>query len=105
MAYPKILNILKALHKDTSGAVRAYGKSPKSFGLEMVSRQDDVLAPMLFNLLFDAVINMPLQKHPGNGITILFNSKAELVRYSKQTRDQTLIPDLYIQLSLCPVLL
>ena len=31
-----------------------------------------MLAPILFNLFFDAVnvINVSLQKHPGNGVTI-----------------------------------
>ena len=39
------------------------------------------------------LLNMSLQKHPGNGITILFNTKAELVGIRKQMRDETLIPD------------
>ena len=46
----KILNILKALQKDTSGAVRAYGKVSKEFAIGNGVRQGDVLAPTLFNL-------------------------------------------------------
>ena len=41
----KILNILKALQKDTSGAVRAYGKVSKEFAIGNGVRQGDVLAP------------------------------------------------------------
>ena len=54
----KILNILKALHRDTSGAVRAYGKVSKEFAIGNGVRQGDVLAPTLFNLFFDAVVSM-----------------------------------------------
>lgn len=49
----------------------------KSFSSRMVI--DDVLAPTLFNLFFDNVISMSLQKHPENGLSILFNTEAELV--------------------------
>lgn len=74
---PKILNILKAFHKDTGGAVRTYGKVSKLFWIGDGVRQGDVLAPMLFNLIFDAV-NMSLQKHPGewnDHLVILFKQK------------------------------
>ena len=95
------MNILKAHHKDTSGAVRAYGKVSKEFRIGNGVRQGDVLEPILFNLFFDAVINMSLQKHLGNGITILFNTKAELVGSRKQMRDQTLISNLEYADDMC----
>ena len=41
---PKILNILKALRKDTSGTVRAYGKVSKTFWIGNSVRLGDVLA-------------------------------------------------------------
>ena len=57
--------ILKALHRDTGGDVRAYGKVSKEFPIKNGVRQGDVLAPILFNLFFDAVISMALARHPG----------------------------------------
>ena len=87
----KILNILKALHRDTSGAVRPYGKVSKEFAIRNDVRQGDVLAPTLFNLFFDAVVSMALERNSGNGLTILFNTNAKLVGDRKQMRKQFLI--------------
>ena len=53
-----------------------------------------MLAPTLFNLFFDAVVSMALERHPENGLTIFFNTNAELVGNRKQMRKQFLIPDL-----------
>ena len=49
---PKKLNILKALHKDVSGAVRVYGKVSKEVWIGNGAKQSDVLAPRLFNLIY-----------------------------------------------------
>ena len=95
----KILNILKALHRGTSGAVRAYGKVSKKFAIGNGVRQGDVLAPSLFNLFFDAVVSMALERHPENGLTILFNTNAELVGDRKQMREQFLIPTLSMRMT------
>ena len=60
-----------------------------------------MLAPTLFNLFFDAVICMFLQKHPGHGLTVLYHPEAELVGNRKQMNCQTLIPDLEYADDMC----
>ena len=59
----KILRILRALHDGTVGAVRAYGKVSVEFGITAGVRQGDVLAPVLFNLFFNAVIAATMSAH------------------------------------------
>ena len=76
----KLLQILKALHRDTEGAMRAYGKVSKEFPMKNGVRQGDVLAPILFNLFFDAVISMALAQHPDYGVKVLYSQEAELVQ-------------------------
>ena len=56
---------------ETTGVVRVYGKVSDVFLVKNGVRQGDVLAPTLFNLVFDAVICMFLQKHLGHGLTVL----------------------------------
>lgn len=46
---PKVLNILRALHKETSGDVRAYGRVSDEFFIKNGVRQGDALAPAQFN--------------------------------------------------------
>ena len=75
----KLLRILKALHRDTRGAVRAYGKVSKEFPIKNGVRQGDVLALTLFNFFFDTVIAMAMARHPGCGLKVLYNQEAELV--------------------------
>ena len=89
----KLIRILKALHQETTGAVRAYGKVSDVFLIKNGVRQGDVLAPTLFNLFFDAVTCMFLKKHTGHGLTVLYHPEAELVGNRKQMNCQTLIPD------------
>ena len=67
--------------------------SPKSFRLEIVLDRVMILY-QYFTSLFYAVINVCLQKEPGNGINILFNTKAKPVGNREQMIDQTLVPDL-----------
>ena len=57
----KLLQILKALHRDTIGAVLAYGKVSHEFPIKNGIRQGDVLAPTLFNFFFDTVIGIAMQ--------------------------------------------
>ena len=47
---PKLVHILKALHQETQGAVRAYGRVSEEFLIRNGVQQGDVLAPTLFNL-------------------------------------------------------
>ena len=58
----KLLQIFKALHRDTRGAVHAHEKVSEEFPIKNGVRQRDVLPPTHFNV-FDAVI------FHGNGVT------------------------------------
>ena len=90
----KLIRILKALHQETTGAVKAYGKVSDVFFRKNRVKQGDALAQTLFNVFFDAVICMFLQKHTGHGLTVLYHPEAELVGNRKQMNCQILIPDL-----------
>ena len=78
---PKLIHILVALHHDTRGAVRAYGRVCEELQIQIQNgvRQGDVLAPTLFNMFFDAIICTSLEKHLDHGLTVLFHPDAELV--------------------------
>ena len=97
----KLIRILKALHQGTLGAVRAYGRVSKEFSIRNGVLQGDVLAPTLFNLFFDAVMCMAMQKHPGHGLAVLYHPEAELVGNRKRMHCQTLIPDLEYADDMC----
>ena len=60
---PKLLAIIRALHKNSSTAVKAYGKVSDKFPVTNGVRQGCVLAPALFNLYFDVAIYMALDEH------------------------------------------
>ena len=90
----KLLWILKALHQDTRGAVCAYGKVSKEFPIKNGVGQGDVLAPTLFNLFFDAVISMALERHTGYGVKVLYNQEAELVESRKKMSSELILQDL-----------
>ena len=98
---PKLVHIVKALHQETQGAVRAYGRVSEEFLIRNGVRQGDVLAPTLFNLFFDAVICMAMQKHPEHGLTVLYHPEAELVGSRKQMNCQTVISDLEYADDMC----
>ena len=98
---PKLVHILKALHQETQGAVRAYGRVSEEFLTRNGVRQGDVLAPTLFNLFFDAVICMAMQKHPEHGLTVLYHPEAELVGSRKRMNCQTVISDLEYADDIC----
>ena len=97
----KLIRILKGLHQETTEAVRAYGKVPDVFLIKNGVRQGDVLAPILFNLFFHAVICIFLQKPSGHGLTVLYHPVAELVGNRKQMNCQILIPDLEYADDMC----
>lgn len=48
------------------------------YQIENGVRQGDVLAPFLFNLLFDGVIAMAMEAHPEEGVTVLYHPEGEL---------------------------
>ena len=90
----KLVRILRMLHHDTRGAVRAYGRVSEEFDNISGVRQGDVLAPTLFNLFSDAIIATALLRHPNCGVKILYNLGDELVGSRKKMRRDVLIQDL-----------
>ena len=68
--------------------MRAYGKISKEFWIGNSVRQSYVFVPIFYPVVY-AVINIFLQKDPGNGIAILFSTKAKPVGNRKQMIDQT----------------
>ena len=87
----KLVRILRALHIDTKGAVRAYGRVSEEFEITTGFRQGDVLAPTLFNVFFDTVITSTLIRHPDCGVKLLDD---ELVGSRRKMRGSVLIQDL-----------
>ena len=69
---PKLLSIIRALHEDSTAAVRAYRKLSDKFSVTSGVHQGCVLAPTLFNFYFDVAICMALEEHrqQGNGINL-----------------------------------
>ena len=78
---PKLLSIMRALHEDSTAAVRAYGKLSDKFSVTSGVRQGCVLAPTLFNFYFDVAIRMALEEHrqQGSGIRVAYLLDADLV--------------------------
>ena len=90
----KLVHILGSLHEGTKGVVRAYGKVSDEFPIMNGVRQGDILAPTLFNLFFDAVIDMAVSKHPGHVVKMWFNTDAMLVGSRKKMKECVMIQDL-----------
>ena len=67
--------MLKALHRNTRGAVRAYDKVSKEFFVKNGVRQGNFLAPTLFNFFFDTIIAIEMAWHPGCGLKVLYNQE------------------------------
>ena len=74
--------------------MRAYGRVSEEFEITTGVRQGDVLAPTLFNLLFDAVMTSTLIRHPDCGVKLLYNLGDELVGSRRKMRGSVLIQDL-----------
>ena len=90
----KLVCILKSLHEGTKGAVGAYGRVSSEFDVTTGVRQGDVLAPVLFNLFFDAVIAATMSAHPGFGVRMLYGLDGPLVDNRKEMRREVSIKDL-----------
>ena len=97
----KLVHILGSLHEGTKGVVRAYGKVSDEFPIMNGVRQGDILAPTLFNLFFDAVIDMAVSKHPGHGAKMWFNTDAVLVGSRKKMKECVMIQDLEYADDMC----
>ena len=82
----KLLTIIWALHEDSTATVRANGKTTEKFPITTgVYCQGCVLAPTLFNLYFNAAIQMALdeQRMAEKGIKVANLHNAFLVRNRK----------------------
>ena len=93
---PKLLSFMRALHEDSTAAVRAYGKLSDKFSVTSGARQGCVLAPTLFNFYFDVAICMALEEHcqQGSVIRVAYLLDADLVRNRRIPKLKTLVPDL-----------
>ena len=86
----KIIRILKALHSCTTGAIRADGQLSDEFPISVGVKQEDVLAPMLFNTYLDAVIRVALKNHPDKGIRIEYSHNAPLMHNSRYKLEEAI---------------
>ena len=73
----KLINIIQALHNNTRASIRAYGKNSPEFDVGIGVWLGCVMAPVLFNLFFDVVTKLALQKHQQKhqqkGISLLYH--------------------------------
>ena len=74
--------------------MRAYGKVLKEFPIKNGMQQGDVLAPTLFNLFFDTVIFMALERHLGYGVKVLYNQETQLAGSQKKMSSELILQDL-----------
>ena len=91
---PKLLSILRALHADSTAAVRAYGMTSEEFPVTCGVRQGCVLAPTLFNLYFDVAIRLALSEHEGKGVKFAYLHNTHLVGNRKILREESIVSDL-----------
>ncbi len=92
----KLLSIIRAVHDHSTAAIRAYSKTSDEFAVTSGVRQGCVLAPALFNLYFDIVIRMAIDKHcqEGRGVHIVYHPDAKLVGDRRKMTMETLATDL-----------
>ena len=92
----KLLTIIRALHENSTAAVRAYGKTSEKFPVTCGVRQGCVLAPTLFNLYFDVAIRLALDEHrmEEKGVKVAYLHNADLVGNRRILRLETLVTDL-----------
>ena len=92
----KLLSIIRALHENSTAAVKTYGKTSDKFPVTCSVRQGCVLAPTLFNLYFDVAIHMALDEHRQEvkGIKLAYLHDAELVGNRKILKLESLVTDL-----------
>ena len=92
----KVLSIIQALHRDSLASVRAYGKISEEFQVSSGVRQGCILAPTLFNLYFDLVIQMALEEHQeeGRGVRMAYLRDGKLVGNRRRFSQETLVSDL-----------
>jgi hypothetical protein len=64
--HPKLITLLKALHTDSTAAVRIAGQVGSSFATTSGVRQGCVIAPALFNIFLDFVVRKALREMPAD---------------------------------------
>ena len=77
--FPKLLSILRALHADSTAAVRVYGMTFEEFPVTRGVCQGCVLVPTLFNLYFDVAIRLALSEHEGKEIKFAYLQNTHFV--------------------------
>ena len=84
------------LTRESSAAVKAYGKVSDEFPVTDGVWQGCVLALALFNLYFDIAIHMALDEHRsrGMGIKVAYLHDADLVGKRKTLRYESLVTDM-----------
>ena len=100
---PKLLRIIKALHFGTRGKVRTYGHLSRPFQIMNGVRQGDVLAPSLFNLFLDAVMERALEGHVNDGVRMFYHPEAELVGSRRKMTHESFVQDLVYADDICLV--
>ena len=92
----KLLSITKAVHDHSTAAIRAYSKTSDEFAVTSGVRQGCVLAPALFNLYFDIVICLSIDRcyEEGKGVHIVYHPDAKLVGDRRKKTMETLVTDL-----------
>ena len=91
---PKLLSILRALHTDSTAAVRAYGMTSEEFPVTCDVRQGCVLVPTLFNLYFDVAICLAFSEHEGKGVRFAYLHNTHLVDNHKILHEESIVSDL-----------
>ena len=91
---PKLLRIIKALHFGTRGKVCTHGHLSRPFQIRNGVRQGDVLAPSLFNIFLDAVMERALEGHVNDGVRIFYHPEAELVGSRRKMTHESFVQDL-----------
>ena len=83
----KVRRLLTALHTDTQATVRAYGQKSDTFQVTNGVRQGCVLAPALFNIFLNHIINTALAHSP-DGIRIRYTKGGHITVSNRLYRGQ-----------------
>lgn len=86
----KLVHILRVLHKGTKRAVGAHGEMSGEFDIIVGMRQEDALAPVLFNHFSDAVITATMSIHPSASVRMLYSLEGLLVGSRRKMRGKSL---------------
>ena len=83
------------MHHNTTGIVRAEQQTSEEFPINVGVKQGDVLAPVLFNLVLDAVTRVPMNKHPDKGVSLVYCDDAPILfKYRHKLKQKIMIQSL-----------